>query len=58
MTMIEQVTMTNQAAERPTAAFVLSLIAGLLILVGSGATMMVRFPLSGGPYYSGMMDGY
>lgn len=42
--------------ERPTAAFVLSLIAGLLILAGSGLAM----GSSGQPsyYYGGMMGGY
>lgn len=38
----------------PVAPFVLSLIAGLLILVGSG----MMFGFSGVPYYGGMMGGY
>ncbi len=48
----------TQATEnaRPDAAFVLSLVAGLLILAGSGLAM----GMSGRPYYSygGMMGGY
>jgi hypothetical protein len=46
---------SNPSAEKPVAAFVLSLIAGLLMLAGSG--MMTSF-FSGGPYYGGMMGGY
>ena len=47
---------TNPAPQRPTAAFVLSLIAGLLILGGSG--MMMSFVgAQYAPYYSGMMGG-
>lgn len=42
------------AGEAPMASFVLSLIAGLLVLAGSG--MMMTFSY-GGPYY-GMMGGY
>ena len=45
--------------ERPIAAFVLSLIAGILILLGSGTVMMAGFPNGGvSNYYGGMMDGY
>ena len=42
------------AGEAPTASFVLSLIAGIIILAGSG---MMRTVSYGGPYY-GMMGGY
>jgi hypothetical protein len=48
---------TILVAEKPIAAFILSLIAGLLILGGSG--MMMSFagaPFA--PYYGGMMGGY
>lgn len=54
-------TQTQPFSEAPTAPFVLSLIAGLLILAGAG--MMVTFSF-GGPYYGmrggyyGMMGGY
>lgn len=41
--------------ERPTAAFVLSLIAGLLILAGSSAVMMTRFSVGGSRHYCGGM---
>jgi hypothetical protein len=44
----------QQTNESPTAAFVLSLVAGLLILAGTG--MMATFAF-GRPYY-GMMGGY
>lgn len=43
--------------ERSSAAFVLSSVVGLLIVL-SGAAMAVSFPLSGGPYYGGVMGGY
>ncbi len=49
---------STTTVERPTAPFVLSLIAGLLILAGSGAVMMTSFPASGQYYYNGMMGGY
>lgn len=56
---------TNQIVERPTTAFALSLIAGLLILAGGGTTMMAGYPVGGssyggmmGSYYGGMMGGY
>ncbi len=59
MTMTTRTTVTDQVVlERPTAPFVLSLIAGLLILAGSGTMMMTSFPLSGGPFYGGMMGYY
>ena len=45
---------TSQTPEKPVAPFVLSLLAGLLILAGGG--MMMGF--SGVPYYGGMMGGY
>ncbi len=45
---------TNAIAEKPVAPFVLSLLAGLLILAGGG--MMAVF--SSVPYYGGMMAGY
>lgn len=57
MTATTTVTTTAMTkTEKPTAAFVLSLIAGLLILAGSGLTM----GFSGQPsyYYGGMMGGY
>jgi hypothetical protein len=40
------------AAERPTAAFVLSLIGGIFILLGGGVRSVMRF------YGYGMMNGY
>ena len=60
MTMTTQATATDQVVlERPTAPFVLSLIAGMLILAGSGTVMMTSFPVGGSPYpYGGMMGGY
>lgn len=45
---------TNHSNAAPVAPFVLSLIAGLLILAGSG--LMMGF--SGPGYYGGMMGGY
>ena len=49
------------AAERPNIPFVIALVAGLLILLGSG-TMGLFYtngPYSGGgPFYGGMMGGY
>ena len=57
MTATTTVTTTAMTeTEKPTAAFVLSLIAGLLILAGSGLAM----GFSGQPsyYYGGMMGGY
>lgn len=51
--------MTTPTNERPVASFVLSLIAGLLVLAGSGVVMTSHFPVSGSPYYyGGMMGGY
>ncbi len=46
---------SSAAAEKPVAAFVLSLIAGLLVLGGSGMVMGLS---SGVPYYGGMMGYY
>lgn len=46
--------MTTEIAEKPVAPFVISLIAGLLILVGGG--MMISFATD--PYYGGMMGGF
>jgi len=46
---------TNQSSAMPVAPFVLSLLAAVLILGGSG--MMTTFS-SGVPYYGGMMGGY
>jgi hypothetical protein len=40
------------AAEKPTAAFVLSLIAGLFILVGGGMMSLIGF------WFGGMMQGF
>ena len=57
MTATTTVTTTAMTeTEKPTAAFVLSLMAGLLILAGSGLAM----GSSGQPsyYYGGMMGGY
>ncbi len=52
-------TTTQAAVERPTAAFVLSLLAGLFILAGSGTAMMAVLPVGGSPHnYGGMMGGY
>jgi hypothetical protein len=39
--------------ERPTAAFVLSLVAGLIILLGGAARLMFRFY-----WFRGMMRGF
>jgi len=47
--------MATPASERPVASFVLSLIAGLLVLVGSA---VVTGFSSGLPYSGGMMGGY
>ena len=47
--------MANATAERPVPSFVLSLIAGLLVLAGSA---MVASLYSGLPRYGGMMGGY
>ncbi len=47
--------MATPAAERPVVPFVLSLVAGLLVLGGSGTVMSLS---SGLPYYGGMMGGY
>ncbi len=53
-----QAAVIEKTVERPTAAFVLSLIAGLCILAGSAA-VMTTFPTGGSPYhYGGMMGGY
>jgi hypothetical protein len=41
------------ATEKPTAAFVLSLIAGLLILIGGATRLMFRFY-----WFGGMMRGF
>jgi len=46
--------MATLAGDKPVAPFVLSLIAGALILIGSGATMGFSNPR----YYGGMMQGY
>jgi len=47
------------ASEKPTAAFVLSLIAGILIMLRGGAmSMMGAFLGSNGYGYGGMMNGY
>jgi len=52
------------ATERPTAAFVLSLLAGIFILLGGGMPSMMglRFGVYQGQYpypnYGGMMSGY
>jgi hypothetical protein len=43
------------AVERPVASFVLTLIAGVLVLGGSATVMGFS---SGAPYYGGMMGGY
>lgn len=59
MTIAAQATVTDKVTERPIPAFILSLIAGLIILAGSGAVMMTSFPTDGSPYYyGGMMGGY
>ncbi len=47
--------MATPSMERPVASFVLSLIAGLLILGGGAMAMGLS---SGAPYYGGMMGGY
>jgi len=47
--------MATSTSERPVASFVLSLIAGLLVLVGSATVMGLS---SGSPRYGGMMGGY
>jgi hypothetical protein len=48
--------------EKPTAAFVLSLLAGIFILLGGGMSSMMGFWFGGYqgqyPYYGGMMGGY
>ncbi len=50
---------TQAVVEKPTAAFALSLVAGLLALAGSGAVMTTSFPTGEQPYhYNGMMGGY
>jgi len=46
--------MATPTSERPVASFVLSLIAGLLVLGGSATVMGLS---SGLPYYGGMMGG-
>jgi hypothetical protein len=46
--------MAAPTSERPVAAFVLSIIAGLLVLGGSAMVMGLS---SGLPYYGGMMGG-
>jgi hypothetical protein len=50
------------AAEKPTVAFVLSLLAGIFILLGGGMTSMMGLWFGGYqgqyPYYGGMMGGY
>jgi hypothetical protein len=54
-------TATPAGAEKPMVAFALSLVAGLLILVGStvAAAFFPAAPYYGyGPYYGGMMGGY
>jgi hypothetical protein len=45
----------NAVPEKPIASFVISLIGGIIILVGSAA--VVTLP-RGEPYYGGMMGGY
>ena len=48
--------------EKPTVAFVLSLLGGAFILLGGGVTSMMRLWFDGyqaqHPYYGGMMGGY
>ena len=48
--------------EKPTVAFVLSLLAGIFILLGGGMTSMMGLWFGGYqgqyPYYGGMMGGY
>jgi hypothetical protein len=46
---------TGTAPEKPVASFILSLIAGILIL-GGGVTVVTLS--QGEPYYGGMMSGY
>jgi len=48
------------ASEKPTAAFVLSLVAGILIMLRGGITGMMGAFLSSNGYggYGGMMNGY
>lgn len=55
---------SNQVAERPVVAFVISLIAGILVLGGGVMMAFVGSPYYGGygpmmrGYYGGMMGGY
>lgn len=55
---------SNQVAERPVVAFVISLIAGILVLGGGVMMASVGSPYYGGygpmmrGYYGGMMGGY
>ncbi len=56
---------SNQIAERPVVAFVISLIAGILVLGGGAMMTFAGSPYYWGPYgpmmrgyYSGMMGGY
>ena len=46
---------TITTTEKPVASFILSLIAGILILGGSGTVATFS---QGEPYYGGMMGGY
>ena len=46
---------TSTAPEKPVASFILSLIAGILILGGSAVVVNLS---NGEPYYGGMMGGY
>lgn len=46
---------TSTAPEKPVASFILSLIAGILILGGSATVVSLS---QGEPYYGGMMGGY
>ena len=48
------------ASEKPTVAFVLSLVAGILIMLRGGITGMMGAFLSSNGYggYGGMMNGY
>jgi hypothetical protein len=47
--------MGTKTSERPVISFVISLIAGLVVLGGSSMVMNLS---SGLPYYGGMMGGY
>lgn len=52
---MERIALSTQGSGKPVASFVLSLLAGILILVGS-VTVVGLY--SGLPYYGGMMGGY